>query len=283
MTDDRMVEASGEPGRPEGPDAAGEPEVLVRPDEMAAAAAAAARIAEALAAAIEARGVAHWATTGGSAPGPVYRALVAPPLRDRVDWSRVEVWFGDDRFVPRADPLSNVRLVDRILIAPGGGVGIAPEHLHVVPVDAVLADGGGPAEAARRYAAELASRVPTVDGWPAFDLVIVGVGPDGHVLSVFPGSEAFDATATVLPIPAPTHVEPHVPRVTLNPAILDVAGTVLAIAFSGSKAMVCEDVFGELRDVRQVPAQLVRRAGATWCLDEAAAADLPAGVTIDRG
>jgi 6-phosphogluconolactonase len=235
----------------------------------------AARIVAALGTAIDARGVAHWATTGGSAPDPIYRALVEPPLRDRIDWSRVEVWFGDERFVPRADRLSNVGLVDAILLAPGDGVPIRPERVHPVPVDAALADGGGPGEAAERYAAELAAAIPTLGRWPVFDLVIVGIGPDGHVLSVFPGSEAIGAEATVLPIPAPTHVEPHVPRVTLNPAILDVAAQLFAIAFSASKALILGDVFGPLRDERRWPSQRVRREGAVWFLDEAAAARLP--------
>ncbi len=179
----------------------GEPEVVVRPDRRSAAHTAAERIAEALAAAIASRGVAHWATTGGSAPGPIYDALVEAPLRDRVDWSRVELWFGDDRFVRRDDPLCNVGLVDASLLA-WDGVPLPPDHVHAVPADQVIREGGGPAEAARLYAEELAAEVPTERGWPAFDLVIVGVGPDGHVLSVFPGSEAFDASETVLPIPA---------------------------------------------------------------------------------
>lgn len=253
----------------------GEPEVVVRQDEAASARAAAEAIADALATAIASRGMAQWATTGGSAPGPIYRALVTPPLRDRVDWTRVDLWFGDDRFVPRDDPRSNVRLVDEILLAADGGVPIAPERVHPVPVDAVLLRNGGPAEAARRYADELAVAVPTARGWPAFDLVIIGIGPDGHVLSVFPGSEAIGAPETVLPIPAPTHVEPHVPRVTLNPAMLDVAPRLFAIAFSGSKAGILGDIFGPVRDDVRWPSQRARRTGAVWFLDEAAAAQLP--------
>ncbi|HYM82527.1 MAG TPA: 6-phosphogluconolactonase [Candidatus Dormibacteraeota bacterium] len=253
----------------------GEPELVVRPDEASAARAAAERIADVLAAAIAAGGVARWATTGGSAPGPIYRALVAPPLRDRVDWHRVELWFGDDRFVPRDHPLSNVRLVDEVLLAADGGVPIPPEQVHPVPVDEVLLRGGGPAEAARRYAGELTSGVTITDGLPVFDLVIVGIGPDGHVLSVFPGSEAIGSAEMVLPIPAPTHVEPHVPRVTLNPATLDIQPELFAIAFSGSKAAILGDIFGPTRDEVRWPSQRVRRSGAVWFLDQAAAAGLP--------
>jgi 6-phosphogluconolactonase len=273
--DERRTSTRERPSGTGGEPDVGEPEVVVRPDGASAARAAAQAIAGALAAAIASRGLAHWATTGGSAPGPIYRALAAPPLRDRVDWPRVHLWFGDDRFVPRDDRLSNVRLVDEILLAADGGVPIAPERVHPVPVDAVLLRNGGPAEAARRYADELAVAVPTARGWPAFDLVIVGTGPDGHVLSVFPGSEAIGAPETVLPIPAPTHVEPHVPRVTLNPAMLDVAPRLFALAFSGSKAGILGDIFGPVRDDVRWPSQRVRRTGAVWFLDEAAAARLP--------
>jgi 6-phosphogluconolactonase len=80
-----------------------------------------------------------------------------------------------------------------------------------------------------------------------------------------------------LAIPAPTHIEPHVERVTLNPAVLGVARDLLAVATGSDKAPVLGQVFGDERDPRRWPAQLARRAGATWILDEAAAADLPRG------
>lgn len=282
----------------------GVPEIVVLADATAVSHAAAERIADALAGAIAARGVAHWATTGGSTPGPIYEALVRPPLRDRVDWGRVSLWWGDERFVPRSDPASNVRLVDRVLLGDGG-VAIPPERVHPVPVDAVLASAGGPAiaagaggpaesasgpaesasgpaeagaglpaEAAARYAAELHAEVPFDGGQPVFDLVIVGVGPDGHVLSVFPGSEAFGSAEPVMPIPAPTHVEPHLARVTLNPAMLDRARTLIAVVHGAAKAGIVGTLLGPERDERRWPAQRARRAGATWLLDAAAAADL---------
>jgi 6-phosphogluconolactonase/glucosamine-6-phosphate isomerase/deaminase len=97
-------------------------------------------------------------------------------------------------------------------------------------------------------------------------------------MSVFPGSEAFDRTDWALAIPAPTHVEPHVPRVTLNPAVLGVARTVLMVTTGESKAEIVERVFTAPRDPRQLPAQLVRNRAATWILDEAAASRLPPAV-----
>ncbi len=114
----------------------------------------------------------------------------------------------------------------------------------------------------------------TSDGWPVLDLIVVGVGGDGHLLSVFPDSAAFDSTAWALAIPAPTHIEPHVERVTLNPALLGSADDVLVVATGASKADILADVFGPTHDPRRWPAQLARRPGSTWIVDEAAAVRL---------
>jgi 6-phosphogluconolactonase len=262
-------------------------------DADACARAAAELIATTLSEAIRDRGAAHWATTGGSTPAPIYRLLASPPLRDEVAWQAVHLWWGDDRFVPADHPLSNAHVATSDLLEIGArsgesgtgssgvdvdarrtaGAPIPAANVHPIPMAAAIADGGGPAAAAERYAADLIAAGPEFeDGVPRFDLVFVGVGPDGHVLSVFPGSETFDRDEPVLAVPAPTHVEPHVARVTLNPRILAAAWRVLVVIHGPSKAEMVANVLGDERDVRRWPAQLARRDGATWILDEAAAA-----------
>jgi 6-phosphogluconolactonase len=268
-------------------------EVLANPD--ACSDAAAELIARTLVEAAAARGAAHWATTGGSTPAAIYRRLAASPLRDEIPWEQVQLWWGDDRFVPADHPLSNVHVATSDLLEIGalsgesgtGGLGAdvggrrpgAPLHasnVHQVPVAGAIARSEGPGWAAERYAEELAAAGPAlVDGVPAFDLVLVGVGPDGHILSVFPGSVAFDRLEPALPIPAPTHIEPHVARVTLNPATVRVAHRVLAVVLGGSKAEIIGRLFGDASDPLELPAQLAIRDDATWILDEAAAAQLP--------
>ena len=256
---------------------------------------AAAFLADALAAAVAERGVAHWATTGGSAAPGIYRALASSPLRERVDWSRVHTWWGDDRFVPYDHPLSNVLPLDTGLLGPRGvdtgstawgqepapyadfGVTIPPEQLHPWPVAAAIAQGETPGWAADRYAETLAALAPAdADGTPMLDLVVLGVGPDGHILSVFPGSAVWDAPGSCAPVPAPTHIEPHVERVTFHPRVVAAARAVLVVTAGAGKAATLGRAWtGD--DARELPVRAARLGTATWVLDEAAAAELPTG------
>lgn len=250
------------------------PRIIVVPDPAAASERAASHIAAALAVAVAARGVAHWATTGGSTAPGIYQALAAEPLRDRVPWPAVHVWWGDDRFVPRDHPLSNVKPFDDLLrdLVP-----LTREHIHPMRMTEAIAAGRDPAWAAAELGADLgAAEVPTDGGSPALDLVVLGVGGDGHILSVFPGSAAFDAPpdAWGLAIPAPTHIEPHVERVTMHPGVIAAARDVLVVATGAGKADVLAEVFGPARDPRRLPAQLALHERSTWILDEAAAARL---------
>jgi len=255
--------------------ASGEPRVIVAPDADVAGLAAD-HIIRTLGAAIEARGIAHWATTGGSNPAEIYHALRGPDRRDLLDWDRVQVWWGDDRFVPRDHPLSNVRALDEILLDETHGIQIPPEHLHPFRAGEVIGRGGD----AKGCAAELEDELRTVgpdmaDAWPSFDLVFLGMGGDGHLLSVFPGSAAFDSDEWTMAIPAPTHIEPHVERVTMHPAIVGAGRDTLMVSTGASKAEMLGTVLGPERDHRRWPAQLARHDRATWILDEAAASRLP--------
>jgi 6-phosphogluconolactonase len=252
-------------------------------------------IAAALIDTVSARDRVHWATTGGSTPAAIYRNLATPPLRDRVPWEFVELWWGDERFVPPDHPLSNAKIALSDLLEIGalsgqsgtGGSGVdvtgrrtagAPipaENVHPIPTGRAIAEGFGPEWAAERYVETLQAQGPPAEGrWPVFDLVLLGIGPDGHVLSVFPGSDTFDREEVAMAVPAPTHVEPHVARVTLNPRILGVARRIIVVSHGAAKAPILAEVLGPERDERRWPAQLARRAGATWVLDEAAASAL---------
>jgi 6-phosphogluconolactonase len=270
-----------------------EPTVVTLADPEACSVAAAERIIEILDVAIDSRGEAHWATTGGSTPGSIYRYLTTEPLRDEIDWRRVHLWFTDERFVPTDHPLSNAKIAHSILLntsqrhgesGQGGdradvaigrtsGVGIPVDQVHVFETGTAIGAGHDEVWVAHAYAEALRADGPDTDDgdWPAFDLILLGIGPDGHILSAFPGSEAFDSTDWAVAIPAPTHVEPHVSRITLNPAIVPAARELIVVSHGEGKATILRDILTGPRDERRLPAQLARRPGATWFLDRAAA------------
>jgi 6-phosphogluconolactonase len=253
---------------------------------VAAAAIAADRIARLLADGAAARGRADWATTGGSTPVAIYRRLAAPPLTDEVPWGAVHVWWGDDRFVPRDHPLSNVKSFDDVLLGIAGGeegtagggwpgVPLPVDNVHPFPTSEAIGGARGAAWCATALSDELrAAGLEETGGWPVFDLVLLGIGGDGHLMSVFPASPALDSPDLALAIPAPTHIEPHVERVTLNPAVIAEARAVLVVAHGADKAAILAEILGADRDPRRLPAQLARLPGATWILDAAAAAGL---------
>jgi 6-phosphogluconolactonase len=251
-----------------------QPTLIVVPDAAAAGPAAAELIADILSRASAARGRVDVSTTGGSTPAAIYRALAAPPLRDRVPWEQTQVWWGDDRFVPREHELSNVKPLDDVLLQ-NGAAPLPRTNLHPFPVARTLAAGEDEAWCAAELATELrAAPLATDGGWPVFDLVLLGVGPDGHILSVFPGSTALHSSAWAVAVPAPRHVEPMVPRLTLNPAIVTVAREVLVVALGAAKADVVREILNGPLDVARLPAQVARRDRATWILDEPAAGGL---------
>lgn len=258
-----------------GAPATGEPTIRVLDDPAAVSQAAAVAIAAALRDAGALRGRADWATTGGSSPVGIYRALRVPPLREVVPWSNVHVWWGDDRFVTRDDPLSNVRPLDHELLPRRWNVPLPPENVHPMRMDEAIASGAGTDWVADAYAEELGhAGVLVVNGYPALDVVLVGIGGDGHVLSVFPGSPLLESHAWASPVEAPTHIEPHVARVSLHPGVLAAAARVIVVATGSGKSAILADVLGAARDIRRWPAQLARRSNATWLLDRDAAAQL---------
>lgn len=257
----------------------GEPELVVLVDPEAVAQEAARRIAAALIAAVKVRGRADFCTTGGSTPIPIYRLLAQSPLRDRIPWQQVHIWWGDERFVPRDHPDSNVTAVDDVLLGggsdAGSGIPLPAANIHPFPTDRAIAEMRDNAWCAARYAEEMAAQLPLAESnWPIFDLVVVGAGTDGHVLSCFPNSPALESLAWTIGIPAPSHIGPHVPRMTVNPRILD-AAPVLVVSWGAGKAEALGHVFGDVRDDHRWPVQRTRRPGAVWLVDEAAAAQVP--------
>lgn len=252
----------------------GVPRVLVAGGPDALARTAADLVVASLAGAIGERGVAHVALTGGSSASGLYRELRSPARREALDWQRVHAWFGDDRVVPLDHADSNGGLALRELVDPDG-VPIPRSNFHpmLADVDATAPDAA--VLAAERYAGLLADVPEDPDGIPVLDLLLLGMGPDGHILSVFPGSAALAADAPlVAAIPAPTHIGPQLPRVTLHPAVVAAARNVLLIVGGAAKAEVVADVLNGDPSIETCPARVARIDTATWLLDPGSAGAL---------
>jgi len=252
----------------------GSPRVLVAAGPDAMARTAADLVVATIAGAVGERRVAHVALTGGSSASGLYRELRSPTRLAALDWSRVHLWFGDDRVVPLDHPDSNAGLAMRELAGPDGAP-IPEGHLHAMLAGVDTGEPDAGMVAAERYAAELSRTMPFEDGVPVFDLLLLGMGPDGHVLSVFPESRALDPLAPVaMPIPAPTHIGPSVPRVTLHPTVVAAARSVLLIVGGAPKAGVVVQVLEGDPSIETYPARLARLDSATWLLDRASAEHL---------
>ena len=272
-------------------------ELVVLDDEHAVGADAARRTILALGEAIAARKVAHVALTGGSTAVPLYRELASPVYRNELDWGRVHLWWGDERFVPIDHPESNAGLAYRLLLAISArsaesgmgaqgddvtagdvpGLPIDPQNVHPIEVEETLSDSEPVELAASMYASDLTERLPLArHATPRFDVILTGIGPDGHIMSIFPGSPALAPDAPVaVAVPAPDHVEPHLPRVTLAARVLPVAELVLVMAAGDSKTEILEKIMGPERDPNRWPAQTALLPNAVWLLDHEAASRLP--------
>jgi 6-phosphogluconolactonase len=248
------------------------PQVVVHRDKELMAQAAAARLITKIVDAQAARGSASVVLTGGRNGNALLAALAGSPARDAVDWARLDLWWGDERFLPSGDPERNDTQARAALL---DAVPVDPARVHSMPAS----DGplGNDADAAAdAYAQELARAAGPEDHGPvpSFDVLMLGVGPDTHVASLFPGHPGVRETERTVvgvhgsPKPPPTRISLTLPairaarEVWLLAAGEDKAGAV-AIALSGP---------GEI----QAPAAGAHgRARTLWLLDRTAAAKLP--------
>lgn len=221
------------------------------------------------------RGEAHLALTGGSSAAALFGLLRSDERARRVDWPHVHVWQGDERFVPHADTDSNWAAASRDWLDSGDGPAVPLDHRHPIPVDDAIASGHDPEWAAAIYSQELDDRLPRRANAPAFDVVLLGVGGDGHIMSAFPDTSPITETSRpALAVAAPTHIEPHLPRVTLAPFLLAAAGLILVMVPGAAKAEVIAQCVTSTDDPQRWPAQLALRPNAVWLLEPESAAGL---------
>jgi 6-phosphogluconolactonase len=247
------------------------PEVVVYQDGPELAAAAAARLIAALAAAQASRGSASVVLTGGGIGTSVLAAVAASPAAGTVDWGQVDVWWGDERFRPAGDPERNetgarAALLDHVDTDPG--------RVHPMP-GPDGPDGDDPEAAAARYASWLATATRPEDHGqvPEFDILMLGIGPEAHVASLFPGMPAlYDERPVVAvrgtPKPPPTRLSFTLPSI-------QAAREVWILASGPEKADAIALALSDAGPV-QVPAAGARgRQRTLFLIDSAAAAKVP--------
>ena len=216
--------------------------------------------------AIEERGWASLALAGGRTPRPLYRELAQPPYRTAVQWERVEWFWSDERPVPPDHPDSNFRLAAETLLAE-----LAPPERRIHRMLTEL----DPREAARLYEATI-RRVFRVDppGIPRFDLILLGMGADGHIASLFPGTAALEEQQRLVVANEVPQLETT--RLTFTPPLLRAARAILVLVTGEEKAPAVRDALEGPMDPKRLPAHLLRQVDGQvlWILDRAAASQL---------
>jgi 6-phosphogluconolactonase len=276
-----VIAAVSKPARPlPDPQRPQSGEIVVLPDFAALAHEAARRFAAAAAAAVTRKGRFTAALAGGSTPAGLYRLLAQEPFREQVPWPETLLYLGDERCVPADDPRSNTRMIHETLLA---GIASSPPTLRVPPTELP------PPEAAAAYARQLRRDFSLRGaGRPRFDLILLGVGDDGHTASLFPGMPALDDPGPragtpgrgrrrlVVATEVPAYVRPHVPRITFTLPVLNAAEHVIFLASGTSKASAVAAVLGGSEPEHPLPARRVQapQGRLTWLLDAAAASEL---------
>jgi len=247
------------------------PDVVVHGTAELLAAAAAARLVTRVVDLQAGRGSASVVLTGGGIGTALLHQLAAAPAAGAVEWSRLDLYWGDERFLPTGHPDRNETQAREALL---DRVGVDPARVHPMPPSDAYGD--DPDGAARDYATLLARHSRPEDHWdvPTFDICLLGIGEEGHTASVFPGSPAvYETERTVVgvrgcPKPPPT-------RVTLTLPAIRCAAEVWMVAAGAEKAPAVAMALGGAGEV-QLPASGARgRRRTLWLLDRPAAAKLP--------
>jgi 6-phosphogluconolactonase len=238
--------------------------IHIAADADALSAAAGARWVELGHRAVRDRGAFHAALSGGGTPAALYRRLAATP---DIDWPAVYVYWSDERSVPFDHPDSNFRMAQEALLSR---VPIPPSQIHPI-----RARPSSIHEDARAYASLLRALLPTTAaGIPIFDLILLGLGEDGHVASLFPGTPVVEEREQ--PVAAVYVERLQTWRVSMTLPVIHAARAVLVLVSGGAKAPIVRRVFSDSGQQPALPAQRIDAGQPVdWYLDESAAAQLP--------
>ena len=246
----------------------------VEPDAAALARRAAQYFSEMVGEAVAGRGRARVAISGGSTPKAAFELLADPaePWRATMPWDKLDLYWVDERTVPPDNAESNYRMTREALL---DHVPLSPDQIHRIEGELE------PAVAAARYESELRNSFRLEGGEsPRFDLVALGMGPDGHTASLFPHTEAIHNMSSLVaanPVPANPVTKKDTVRITLTWPVINHASSVFFLIAGEEKAAVLKEVLTGPRDPERLPSQLIWPASGilTLLLDKAAAALLP--------
>jgi 6-phosphogluconolactonase len=233
--------------------------LIATPDHAEVAREACARIVRGIRDALKERGAASIALSGGSSPLETYQLLA----KESLDWNRIHVFWVDERAVPPGHERSNYRGAKSALL---DAVAIPEANVHRMHGEAESLE-----EEAARYAALLRETIePKASGIPVIDVVVLGVGDDGHTASLFPGEKIVQLTDRLVAYVPP--VTGREARLTLTVPILENAKATVLIALGKSKHEPLERVWAVSGDIMETPARIVRsfRGSVTWVIDRAA-------------
>jgi 6-phosphogluconolactonase len=205
------------------------------------------------------------ALTGGTTPGELYSLLGSEPFRSQIDWQLVRIFWGDERCVPHNSPESNFYLAQEVLLHK---ISIPESQIHPMPADQLDRDA-----ASQAYTVEMQNTCGT-DGIPIFDLIHLGMGPEGHTASLFPHQASLhEKHRLVMPVSVP---KPPPDRLTFTPPLLNAARNVLFLVNGREKADALHAVLEGEYQPDEYPAQIVRPTNGevVWMLDKAAAQNL---------
>ena len=243
------------------------PEISISPDAAALAQEAARRFVAAAAAAIAARGHFTVALSGGSTPKALFRLLAAAPYKEQIDWSKLHLFWGDERTVPPGDEQSNYRMTRENLLSQ---VPIPEGQIH-----RIVAENPDHEAAADAYATTLRQIFALAGGeFPRFDLIHLGLGIEGHTASLFPGSPALAERERLVAAPWVEQLNSF--RITLTPPTINAAREVQFLAAGAEKADIVRAILRDPKDPNELPAQIVAPEDGRliWLLDAAAAGEL---------
>jgi 6-phosphogluconolactonase len=240
-------------------------DVRVLDDERTLARAVAERVVNAGNAAIAARGRFELALAGGSTPKAAHQLLASPEFRERLDWNRVRFFFGDERCVPPGDAQSNYKMAKDTLF---DGLSIAHDRVFRMRGE------DDPDHAASVYAAILLRELPADNVAPTLDLIMLGMGPDGHTASLFPGTDPFEDDELLAKAAYVEKLASH--RITLTPRTIGAAREVVVATAGEAKAEALAAVLEGPYEPSRYPSQILSRATGrvSWLVDKAAAARL---------